>query len=412
MPRLPHNRLGQSSPRLPARRRAAAAAAAAATVVLGILAAAPPWGPAAVAASPVAVTVRLTDHGCTVPPTVRAGSLVIRVVNRGRYVHTFRIAGHRSSPRPGRTAVLRVRVPRPGRYPYTCSRRGRPLLRGRLDVVAVPTAAKPCGVAPTGPKVYRHVVWIVLENKSWTDVMGRSAPAPNIHRLAGLCGVAAAFSGEAHPSLPNYIAMTSGGTQGVTDDAGPGSHQLSVDNLFQQASSWRALEESMPTNCSTSDSGNYAVRHNPPLYYVGLQSLCQTRDIPLGAKPNLSAGFTFITPNGCHDMHSSPCASTTTDEVRVGDTWLGSFMRAVFATPQYRSGTTAVIVTWDESSHGDPATQKIPTLVIAPSVRPGTVATVRFDHYALLRTTEQLLGLHSFLGSAASAPSMRAAFHF
>jgi hypothetical protein len=84
----------------------------------------------------------------------------------------------------------------------------------------------------------------------------------------------------------------------------------------------------------------------------------------------------------------------------------------VLETPQYRSGTTAVIVTWDESSHGDPSTQRIPTLVIAPSVRPGTVATSRFDHYALLRTTEELLGLRTFLGAAASAPSMRAAFHF
>jgi hypothetical protein len=84
----------------------------------------------------------------------------------------------------------------------------------------------------------------------------------------------------------------------------------------------------------------------------------------------------------------------------------------VLKTPQYRSGKTAVIVTWDESSHGDPATQKIPTLVIAPSVRPGTVATKRFDHYSLLRTTEQLLGLRPFLGAAASARSMRRAFHF
>jgi hypothetical protein len=412
MPRQLHNRRTASSSGLPVRRKAAATAASAVALLLAVLVAAPPWGPAAGAASSLAVTVRLTDHGCVVPRTVRAGSLLFRVVNRGRYVHTFRIGGRRSSPRPGKTTVLRIGFRRPGTYPYTCSRRGRPPLRGRLSVVVVPTAAKPCGVAPTPPPVYRHVVWIVMENKSWHDVMGGSAPAPNIHRLARLCGVAGAFYGEAHPSLPNYIAMSSGATQGVTDDAGPSSHQLSVGNIFQQVRDWRALEESMPSSCSTSDSGDYAVRHNPPLYYVGLHSSCPVRDVPLGAKPNLSARFTFITPNGCHDMHSSPCSSTTADQVRVGDSWLGSFMRAVFATPQYRSGTTAIIVTWDESSHGDPATQRIPTLVIAPSVRPGTVATMRFDHYALLRTTEQLLRLRTFLGAAVSAPSMRTAFHF
>jgi hypothetical protein len=374
--------------------------------------AAPPSGPAAVGASSLAVTVRLTDRGCVVPQTVLSRSLRIRVVNRGRFVHTFTIAGHRSSPRPGGAALLHVRFPHIGRYRYTCSRRARALQRGRLSVGIAPTAARPCGVVPTAPKVYRHVVWVVMENKSWYDVMGSSAPAPNIKRVAGLCGVAAAFYGEAHPSLPNYIAMTSGGTQGITDDAGPSSHQLSVDNLFQQVGAWRALEESMPAPCSSTETGDYIARHNPALYYGGLRSACAARDVPFGARPDLSARFTFVTPNGCHDMHSSSCASTTQDEVRAGDTWLGSFLNAVFATRQYRSGTTAVIVTWDESSHGDPASQKIPTLVIAPSVHPGTVSTAHFGHYALLRTTELMLGLHTFLGAAASAPSMRAAFHF
>jgi phosphatidylinositol-3-phosphatase len=250
-----------------------------------------------------------------------------------------------------------------------------------------------------------------MENKSWHDVMG-SGNAPNIKRLARLCGAASAFHGEAHPSLPNYLAMTSGSTQGVTDDKLPPAHPLSADNIFQQVGNWRALEESMPGPCTQTDSGTYFARHNPPLYYIGLQPSCAALDVPLGARPDLSARFTFITPNGCHDMHSSSCASTWAGLVRLGDNWLSSFLKTVFSTPQYRSGTTAVFVTWDESSHGDAASQKIPLLVFAPSVLPGTVATERFDHYALLRTTEELLGLRPFLGAAASAPSMRTAFHF
>jgi phosphatidylinositol-3-phosphatase len=335
----------------------------------------------------------------------------IRVVNQGRTVHTFTIRRHHSSLRPGHTAVLRVSFPHSGRYAYTCSRSSRLRLHGRLHVVLIPTASKPCGVALAPPHVYRHVVWIVMENKSWHDVMGSSAPAPHIQRLAHRCGAAAAFYGEAHPSLPNYLAMTSGGTQGVTDDKGPTSHPLSVDNIFQQVGDWRSLEESMPAPCSTTSSGSYFTRHNPALYYVGLQSTCASLDLPLGAPPDLSAKFTLITPNGCHDMDTVRCASSFAGVVQLGDAWLGSFLKKVLASPQYRSGTTAVFVTWDESSHGDAATQKIPTLVIAPSVRPGTISTKRFDHYALLRTTEELLGL-PFLGAASSAPSMRAAFHF
>lgn len=389
-------------------------------VVSAVLA---PTGPAAVArhssakpvvAWPPIVTVPITKHGCTVSRTVRSAWLRMRIVNRGRSLEGFTIRGRHESVQPGHRAVLRVSFPRSGRYPYTCSRSGSPRRHGRLHVVLVPTAAKPCGVAAKPPHLYRHVVWIVMENKSWHDVLGSTSPAPNIKRVARLCGAAASFYGEANPSLPNYLAMTSGGTQSVTDDQGPGSHQLSVDNIFQQVGDWRSLEESMPAPCSINNSGSYFTRHNPALYYVGLKSSCASLDVPLAATPDLSAKFTLVTPNGCNDMDEASvrCASNFLGVVRLGDAWLGSFLKKVFKTPQYRSGTTAVFVTWDESSHGTPATQKIPTLVIAPSVFPGTIATKRFDHYALLHTTEQLLGLRPFLGAAASAPSMRSSFHF
>jgi phosphatidylinositol-3-phosphatase len=110
-------------------------------------------------------------------------------------------------------------------------------------------------------------------------------------------------------------------------------------------------------------------------------------------------------------MHSSSCGNDTSTEVRQGDSWLAEFLPKVLASSQYRSGSTAIFVTWDEDDYSKSNSQHIPTLVIAPSVPPGTAATARFDHYALLRTTEELLGLNGFLGAAATAPTMRAAFH-
>jgi hypothetical protein len=41
---------------------------------------------------------------------------------------------------------------------------------------------------------------------------------------------------------------------------------------------------------------------------------------------------------------------------------------------------------------------------------PGTKSGTAFTHYSLLRTTEELLGISTFLGNAASATSMRSAF--
>jgi phosphatidylinositol-3-phosphatase len=365
-----------------------------------------------VARSRVAL-VHLTDHGCTAPATVPAGRVQFRIVNTGRIAHVFMIAGRRATISAGRSGLLTLDLSPPGRFAYRCFRRGGSSFQsGQIRAVprltGVPSAARPCGVTTTPPAVYTHVVWIVLENKSYSQVI-HSKNAPNINRYAEECGLASNFYAEAHPSLPNYIAMTSGQTQGITDDSGPASHPLQAGNIFQQVGDWRALEESMPSNCSLSYTDSYAVRHNPAAYYTGLRSACASRDVPLGPVPDLSARFTFITPNLCHDMHASQCASNTTDEVRQGDMWLSSFLASILDSPQYRSGTTVVFVTWDEDDGG--TTQHIPTLVLAPSVRPGTVAAARFDHYSLLRTTEELIGLNGFLGAAAGAPSMRSAFH-
>ena len=358
------------------------------------------------------VGVRLTDRGCTLAGSAASRDVRFRVANHGRVPLAFSIAGRRVVVRPGATARLAVRFAHAGAYGYRCSRRGRADQRGTFRIVTAggpgPSAAAPC-VGSATPAAYEHVVWIVMENKAYSDVIG-SANAPNLNRLARACGLASNFHAEGHPSLPNYIAMTSGGTQGITNDADPDSHKLNVESIFQQVGDWRSLEESMPSPCSLTDSSDYAVRHNPAAYYVNIRSACAVRDVPLGRSPDLSARFTFVTPNICHDMHSSSCAGDTAGEVRQGDTWLGTFLPSVFDSKQYRAGTTVVFVTWDEDAGGASNAGRVPTLVFAPSVKPGTVSTAQFDHYSLLRTTEELLGLHPFLGAAAAAASMRTAF--
>jgi len=262
-----------------------------------------------------------------------------------------------------------------------------------------PSSSHPCGVTSTAP-AWQHVVWIVMENKAASQVMGSSG-APYLNGLAGACGAATSFFAESHPSLPNYIAMTSGSTQGITDDAAPSSHQLGVPSIFSQlGGDWRALQESMPANCAKANSGSYAVRHNPAAYYTNIASACAMQDVPLGATPDISARFTFITPNLCSDMHD--CS------VSQGDGWLAGWVPRILDSPEYRSGTTAVFITFDEDDHS--ANNHIATVVVAPSTPAGTVDATRYDHYSLLRTTEEMLGLMP-LGSAMSAPSMRGGMH-
>ena len=265
---------------------------------------------------------------------------------------------------------------------------------------STPSSGGPCnGAAP--PSSYQHVVWIVMENKVYSQIIGASA-APYVNSLARQCGLATNFSAESHPSLPNYIAMTSGSTQGITDDGGPGMHPLSVASIFSQlGSGWRSLEESMPSNCDHADASPYSVHHNPAVYYTNISAQCASQDVPLGSTPDISARFTFVTPNTCNDMHD--CS------VATGDTWLSGFLPKIFKSSAYTSGTTAVILTWDEGSKT--LGNHIATLVMAPSVIPGTQSSTAFDHYSMLRTTEELLGITPYLGSAAGATSMRSAFH-
>jgi phosphatidylinositol-3-phosphatase len=254
-----------------------------------------------------------------------------------------------------------------------------------------------CGRPGAPPARYDHVVWIVMENRSYSDVIH----SPYIGGLAAACGLATGFHAESHPSLPNYIAMTSGSTQGIHDDSGPGSHPLTAPSIFSQlGGGWRALEEAMPSPCSRGDSGRYAVRHNPAAYFAGIAAQCDAQDVPLRGAPDLSARFTFVTPDLCHDMHDCSTAD--------GDRWLAGFVPQILRSAEYAAGRTALFLTWDEDDGS--ASNQIATLVVAPQVRRGTRSAATFDHYSLLRTTEELLGLPAHLGAAARAPSMRAAF--
>ena len=257
----------------------------------------------------------------------------------------------------------------------------------------------PCSGAPPAP--VRHVVVVMMENRALTQVAGNAA-APYLDSLATACGLATDYSGVAHPSLPNYIAVTSGSTQSVSDDAGPGSHPLGAPSIFSLlGADWRSLEESMPRPCDTASSGEYAVKHNPAAYYTMLSAACPARDLPLGGTAfDLSAAYTFVTPDLCHDGHD--CSTAT------ADAWLAKEVPVMLASPQYRSGSTVVFITWDENDAGGAL---VPTYVIAPSVVPGARVAAPLDHYSLLRTSEELLGLSPLLGNAETATSMVSLFH-
>ncbi len=267
-----------------------------------------------------------------------------------------------------------------------------------------------CGTRPAPPPTYEHVVWIFMENHRYDKVIG-SDKAPFETALAHRCGTATHYSSVGSPSLPNYVGATSGDTHGIHDDNPPAAHPLTADNLFRQVRASgrqaRSYEEAMPANCALDPKGDYAVKHNPAAFYSSSQdrAACQADDVALGT-PTTGAladaldhdtlpAFSFITPNLCNDTHNC--------DVDVGDKWLQAWVPRLLASNAYRSGTTAIFVAWDEYT-------PMPSIVVSPSTKAGTVSDSPVDHYALLRTTEEMLGIADLLGGATQAPSMRASF--
>jgi phospholipase C len=258
-----------------------------------------------------------------------------------------------------------------------------------------------------------------MENRSYSDII-RSSQAPYINSLANQCGLATNYHNISHPSLPNYVAATSG--LGLSDlqqfdaDCNPSRQcDTSAPSVFGQGETWRAYQESMPSNCHPSDSSNYAVRHNPPLYFTSLAG-CPTFDVPYtqlatDLAHNALPAFSFVTPNLNDDMHDGTTAQ--------GDQWLARNLPTIFNSSEYRSGTTTVFLTWDEGEGGitnDCASNTtdvgchIVTVVISPSTVPRTTSGALFNHYSLLGTTDELLGRPK-LGLASSFPTMTTAFN-
>jgi hypothetical protein len=366
----------------------------------------------------------------TSPPAIKAGPVTFQVQNIVKGNGSFSFGLIQGSSKETTWATKESATPPQLILTYSQpSPSPSPSASPSASPTPIPDAGQPCGTADAPPVTYDHVIWIMMENKYYTDVIGNTNNAPYINALVNACatvqGQQDASGGVDIDSLPEYIAYTSGGTQGLTANVYPADAPLSVDNLFRQTLnaglSAKSYSENMPGNCVTTDNGTtsgYRVKHNPWPYYVDDAAACQQFDVPMGTTTSgaflddLTNGtlpnFALIQPNMVDDMHNG---SSTPAKVRNGDGWLQQWMPMILGSDTYKAGSTAVFVLWDEYT-------PVPNLFIAPSVHPGTVLPVPADpdpaysHYSVLRTTEEMLNITDYLGNAATAPSLRTPLNF
>ncbi len=255
-----------------------------------------------------------------------------------------------------------------------------------LSILACTAGAASGAGRPPVPRPDKVVV-VVFENKEFPQVIG-SDQAPTFNALAKRYALLTDYRGVAHPSLPNYLALVSGSTQGVTSDCtscAVAARNL-ADTLERAGKTWRTYAEGFPTPGFTgSSAGRYVKKHNPLLYFEdvaarperlrGIVPLTEFgRDLAAHALPD----FSLVVPDLCHDMHD--CAVST------GDAWLRAFLQPLLRSSELAHGV--VYVVFDEGTGDAGGGGSVPALVLGPLVRPGARARAPLDHYSLLRTVE------------------------
>jgi hypothetical protein len=290
-----------------------------------------------------------------------------------------------------------------------------------VDFPEMPAA--PCG-DPAEPPDITHIVVFVLENRSYTNIIGAPGTtaanqAPFQNALATECGLATDYYGVTHPSLPDYMAMTAGDTLFASDCNTCESDGESIFSQLETAGlTWKTYAEDMPAPCYDQDlrTAGYIRHHNPPIYFTRLAATCPTNDVPLGTTDagsltsDLAAGtlanVTFVIPNNCNNAHDS-CPGTALP-VKQADNWLASWLPLVVQSPSYTSGETAVFVTWDEGRGGTSGEDCLTTrsagchivlMALHKNLGVGARNPARSSHYDLLWTIEKLFDL-SALGHA------------
>ena len=276
---------------------------------------------------------------------------------------------------------------------------------------AVPGRA--AGQFPSPPRL-DHAFVLVLENHSLGEVIGNPA-MPALNALARRYGYAANYTGVAHPSLPNHVALIAGSPMGLRSD--DPRRRFTGDTLASQLErsgrGWRGYFQGLPAAGSQADyAGLYGKKHNPFLLSADIAaSPSQAANaVPYGQfADDLRAGrvpaLAFVVPDLCHDMHGAAGCRDRAALDRAGDDFARTWAQEVMESAVWKPGAVMVI-TFDEGEGGDRAGGggRVATIVAAPDGPRGRVSPHPNTPYSLLRSLEDGFGLSPLRGAAGAAP--------
>ncbi len=272
-------------------------------------------------------------------------------------------------------------------------------MRLLLPLLLLALVACPAARAVEAVPDFEHVIVIVFENKEERQVIGSSA-APTFTAMARRYATITRYHAVTHPSLPNYIAMISGSTQGIRRNCTACLVDATNlgDTLEVAGRSWKTYAEGLPRPGFTGAKyRRYVKKHVPFLYFRNIASSPSRRghvlsleqlraDLTGDALPD----FALIVPDLCNSMHDCP--------IRTGDRWLRATL-----PPLLRLPNTVVFVTFDEGTRR-PGGNHIAALALGTAVSPSSRFVGVTGHYGLLRTIEAAWSLPLLGQSARFAP--------
>jgi phospholipase C len=239
-----------------------------------------------------------------------------------------------------------------------------------------------------------HVVVLIEENRGYSQIMDTLNSASYIHALARRGVLFTQSYGVTHPSQPNYLALFSGSTQGVTSNICPLDFDTEnlASSLIDHGLSFASYSESIPkAGDGSCTSGDYRRKHNPVTNWAKLPSSVNLRfdDFPkdFSKLPVVS----FVIPNQQNDMHDG--------SFNDADTWLKTRIQP-YVDWAFKHNSL-LILTWDEDSGREG--NHIVTILAGPMVKAGS-SDQRIDHYNVLRTLLDFYGLPAINASRNAEP--------
>ncbi len=260
---------------------------------------------------------------------------------------------------------------------------------------------------PPGQPTFSHVFLVVEENHSYSEVIGNSA-MPYLNGLASQYGLATRYFANGHPSIPNYLMLTTGLTETFDDNfTGTISDDNVVRELVKAGKSWKSYAESLPQpGYLGSDVVPYVRHHNPFSYLSDVQNdpaqaanLVPFSQFATDLAGNALPQFSFITPNVNNDAHSGSLAAA--------DSWLQSNIAPLLASSTFQN-SGLLIITFDEGDLTDIENGggHVATVIISSKSKSKFQSTTEYQHQSMLRLVLAASGVTTFPGLAGTAPDM------